>query len=337
MPKVSVIVPVYKAEKQLSICVNSILNQTLEDFELILIDDGSPDSSGEICDTYCAQDPRIRVIHQKNSGVSTARNVGLNIAAGKYVTFVDSDDCIRPMFLEHLVAEIERRQCDIMVSGYLICKKNDSLSVGTLEGTVEPRVQASKESLYSQALQEGLLNTCWGKLYKTSSIHGRTFPEDICWGEDTAFVFSCIQADTRVGFCPCHEYQYRYSDDGLDKRFDLKKPQYMLRYYQEIFLFTDRIQPGGDTWLDAVNIKISQEIMRGIFALMGQKIPVRDKIRYLKTLFSNPRVNHSFSAGTRLDSNPRILKVLSSCPRAGIWLLFVTIKNAMSSVYYLRR
>ena len=77
MPKVSVIVPVYKAEKQLSICVNSILNQTLEDFELILIDDGSPDSSGEICDTYCAQDPRIRVIHQKNSGVSTARNVGL--------------------------------------------------------------------------------------------------------------------------------------------------------------------------------------------------------------------------------------------------------------------
>lgn len=67
MPKVSVIVPVYKAEKQLSICVNSILNQTLEDFELILIDDGSPDSSGEICDTYCAQDPRIRVIHQKTA------------------------------------------------------------------------------------------------------------------------------------------------------------------------------------------------------------------------------------------------------------------------------
>lgn len=102
MPEISVIVPVYKAEAFLRRCVDSILEQTFTDFELILVDDGSPDRSGAICDEYAAKDARVRVIHQKNGGVSSARNAGLDAAKGNWITFIDSDDYILPQYLEHL-------------------------------------------------------------------------------------------------------------------------------------------------------------------------------------------------------------------------------------------
>ena len=95
-PLISVIVPVYKAEKYLPQCIESILAQTFTDFELLLIDDGSPDRSGEICDEYVRKDHRIRVFHQQNRGVSAARNLGLEQAVGEYIAFVDSDDYVLP-------------------------------------------------------------------------------------------------------------------------------------------------------------------------------------------------------------------------------------------------
>lgn len=96
MPKISVIVPVYKAEKFLATCIESILNQTYGNLEIILVDDGSPDSCGKICEKYALSDSRVKVVHQKNAGVAAARNVGLDLAEGDYVTFVDSDDYIQP-------------------------------------------------------------------------------------------------------------------------------------------------------------------------------------------------------------------------------------------------
>lgn len=118
MPKISVIVPVYKAEQYLSQCVESILGQTFSDLELLLVDDGSPDRSGAICDQYAAGDARVRVIHKENGGVSTARNAGLDAAAGDYITFVDSDDYIDLCTYERMMAEAERGadlvMCDCM-------------------------------------------------------------------------------------------------------------------------------------------------------------------------------------------------------------------------------
>lgn len=106
-PKISVIVPVYKAEKYLHRCVDSILSQTFTDFELILVNDGSPDNCGAICDEYAQKDNRVRVFHKKNGGVSSARNLGLNNAQGEWVTFVDSDDWLKPECLEKLTAKLD--------------------------------------------------------------------------------------------------------------------------------------------------------------------------------------------------------------------------------------
>ena len=107
---ISVIVPIYKVEKYLRKCVNSIINQTYKDLEIILVDDGSPDNCGQICDEYAEQDSRIIVVHQKNAGLSAARNAGLEKISGEYVAFVDSDDTIEPQMYETLLAMIKNGQ-----------------------------------------------------------------------------------------------------------------------------------------------------------------------------------------------------------------------------------
>ena len=111
----SIIVPVYKAERYLARCVDSILNQTYRDLELILVDDGSPDNSGQMCDAYAEQDQRVRVIHKENGGVSTARNVGLDAAKGDYITFVDSDDYIDACMYEKMMAKAVMQNCDVVM------------------------------------------------------------------------------------------------------------------------------------------------------------------------------------------------------------------------------
>ena len=113
MELISIIVPVYKVEKYLCECVDSILSQTYENFELILVDDGSPDNSGKICDEYAEKDKRIKVIHKENGGLPSARNAGLNVASGEYVAFVDSDDAIENNYLEELYKTIVEEKSDI--------------------------------------------------------------------------------------------------------------------------------------------------------------------------------------------------------------------------------
>lgn len=118
--KLSIIVPVYKVEKYLDRCVQSILGQTFEDFELILVDDGSPDSCGKMCEDWAGKDSRIKVIHKKNGGLSDARNAGLDIAQGEYIGFVDSDDYIKPDMYEILVSNLEDCPADIQYVGMLM-------------------------------------------------------------------------------------------------------------------------------------------------------------------------------------------------------------------------
>jgi len=143
MPAVSVIVPVYKVEPYIHQCVDSVLNQTFTDFELILVDDGSPDSCGTICDEYAAQDSRVRVIHQENGGLGHARNVGMDQAVGKYIIFLDSDDYWLPETLETLYSEAERNQTQALVFG----------AMPFWEGMEEPE----KHLTYQHTVQNGIV------------------------------------------------------------------------------------------------------------------------------------------------------------------------------------
>ena len=124
MSLVSVIVPVYKVEKYLNRCVNSILNQTYKDLEVILVDDGSPDSCPEICDGYAQKDKRVKVIHKENGGQGSARNSGLDVARGEYILFVDSDDYIAKNLIEITLQKAERFDADMVIFDYASVDEN---------------------------------------------------------------------------------------------------------------------------------------------------------------------------------------------------------------------
>ena len=155
MPLVSIIVPVYKAEQWLHRCVDSILAQTMTDFELLLIDDGSPDKSGEICDEYASKDSRIKVIHQENKGSVGARNAGLAIAQGKYLAFVDSDDYVRENMLSAMVAVAERDNLDIVWCG-VECELKDQSVFSLFE--VKDDVDYMIKQLFNGKIQGWLCN-----------------------------------------------------------------------------------------------------------------------------------------------------------------------------------
>lgn len=166
--KLSIIVPVYQAESYLRKCIDSILNQTMSDFELILIDDGSKDRSGEICDEYALQDKRIRVIHKNNEGQATARNNGITAAQGQYIGFVDNDDMIRPDMFELLVHNIENINADISACSFI--QENE-------DGTIVSKNHTSKKMILSnrEGVKEFLTRTkldiyIWTKIYRKSFL-----------------------------------------------------------------------------------------------------------------------------------------------------------------------
>ena len=134
VPKVSIIVPVYKVEKYLRKCIDSIINQTLKDIEIILVDDGSPDNCGKICDEYAAKDTRIKVIHKENGGLSSARNAGMEVAEGEYIGFVDSDDWIESDMYMTLWQKAKDINADLVNSDYF--RNNDRIKTNIQKNIV---------------------------------------------------------------------------------------------------------------------------------------------------------------------------------------------------------
>lgn len=166
MAEISIIVPVYNVEKYLENCIESILNQTFKNYEVILVNDGSTDKSGEICDKYEKIDSRIKVIHKDNGGLSSARNVGLDIACGKYIGFVDSDDSIHPRMYEILYDLIKKHKVDISCCNYKntysICNKYNT-DIESTEVIEMNNIQAIN-NLYDKEIGVRLV-VAWNKLY----------------------------------------------------------------------------------------------------------------------------------------------------------------------------
>lgn len=176
MPKVSMIVPVYQVEKYIAQCIESVLNQTFNDFELILIDDGSSDNSGVICDSYAAKDKRIKVTHTKNSGAATARNIGLQNATGQYITFLDGDDYLAENMLERLLNEIEGSEYDIVVSDFLniLPDEKENFILHLKEDTVSGREVL--EHLKNEK-NYGVWTIVWNKIFKREVLENLRFPD----------------------------------------------------------------------------------------------------------------------------------------------------------------
>lgn len=188
-PKISVIVPVYKAEKYLHRCVDSLLAQTFQDFEILLVDDGSPDRSGEICDEYAMKDTRVRVYHKENGGVSSARNLGLDNARGEYVCFVDSDDYVESTFMDDF--ELNDLDVDIYLQGY---KRMDNTKILAICSFLYCILVENASEIYIKSEPKNILNSPVCKLFRRKIIQTNKLYFDLntSYGEDHLFVLNYL-------------------------------------------------------------------------------------------------------------------------------------------------
>lgn len=211
---ITIIVPVYNVEKYLHDCIESILNQTYKDFELILVDDGSKDNSGKICDEFAQKDYRINTIHQKNAGEGMARNAGLEIANGEWMVFVDSDDYIRPDYIKDLLKAQNDSNADIVISGM-----DRVYGDGSIETLQVPMKDISvRGNLYDIIRKYHLIDNGYisGKLYKSSIINDRELRfSSLKLKADQLFLFSYLAHVKRITFRPLHDYCYRQLGDSM--------------------------------------------------------------------------------------------------------------------------
>ena len=205
MPKLSIVVPVYNVEQYLDRCVNSILNQDFSDWEMILVDDGSTDQCSILCDSFAEKDPRIKVIHKKNGGLSSARNAGLRLAGGVYVGFVDSDDTIRKDMYFRMIEVAEKYHTDFVMSDYMRVFPNGSSTLITqkieaglytkekIKAEIYPSLIMGKNIDYGPVLE------VWRSMYRRSFLldNNLMFSDEVRWSEDNLFsAFAGYYADS---------------------------------------------------------------------------------------------------------------------------------------------
>lgn len=232
MAEVSIIVPVYQVENYIRQCVNSILAQTFTDFELILVDDGSTDQSGKICDEYAKMDGRVKVIHKKNGGPSDARNRGMDQAIGNYFMFVDSDDYIAPTMVECLHESILNKDADIVACNYLYFFENDRKK--NFSTNIKSEVLSGAEIFYYRKNERnyGIWTVAWNKLYRRETLgnvrfHFGKYHEDEFWANDI------YQMDIKIVTVPRCLYYYRQRNNSIMGKKCIARDFDILEAFQE--------------------------------------------------------------------------------------------------------
>lgn len=235
-PLISIIVPIFNIEKYVSECVESIIQQTYENIQIILVDDGSTDKSGEICDKYALSDSRIEVIHQKNQGLVLARKSGLEKAIGDYIGFVDGDDYIEPDMYEELLKVIRKHDADLVHSGFI---KGDKRIINFKGEVIEFNNRKDREDfirmfiLYSPGY---ITPSIWSKVFKAEFIKEcyNKVPNNTQYGEDLINFCVCIEKCSKIVLFAKAYYHYRYRKESITNGIDLNSLKMLFRYYVHI-------------------------------------------------------------------------------------------------------
>ncbi len=218
---ISVVIPIYNVEQYLKKCIDSVINQTYNNIEIILVDDGSPDDCGNICDEYAKKDSRIKVIHKINGGLSDARNAGIEIASGKYITFIDSDDIVENDYIEYLYKLLKKYNTKISIcSYYVITEDNKKIDYGK---DYKEQIMAKEECLERMLCEEGFSVSAWAKMYDIQLFNNVRYPYGkIC--EDNGTTYKLIDQVDKVAYGNIPKYYYlKRSGSIMSNNFNIKK------------------------------------------------------------------------------------------------------------------
>lgn len=291
-PLVSIIIPVYNAENMIKRCVDSVRYQTYTLLEIILVDDGSTDSSGIFCDQFAQNDDRITVIHKERGGVSSARNAGIQVAIGKYILFVDSDDYIRTDYIYRQVAKFEESNVDILICGYVRIKNNEKDIRDLIEKKFESLEDFSHEFLYYY--NGWFINAVWNKMFRRELIQCY-FDESISVGEDFLFNLGYLKNCKQILVCDITGYYYIVSQNlSLGKVYEINRIELIICLHNQMVEFYKQIS-------SCSNVKIVHDrvfptaISLYIVNLVKVKsISKHDKIKIINHLVRNKEIINGF-------------------------------------------
>lgn len=284
-PSISVIVPVYNSEQYLSQCIESILAQTFTDFELLLVDDGSTDSSGMICDRYAGGDRRIHVFHKANGGVGSARNFAIDKAAGEWVAFIDSDDYIKEKYLQNLIGHTDN-EVDLLVSFPEVFLKDRSWKIDWYkEGLVNQDDFSRLFSTYD--MQEH--TSPWAKLYRMQIIrdNGIRFINDMHFGEDAVFLYEFLLYARSVYITGKTDYCYRGEIEGsLSKRINGAESEYFgyCRIQDAVRRLVDKKHIEDAAALRKIDWIVGRYVWRVLNALYHNNVQKKERIAVMANL-----------------------------------------------------
>ncbi len=248
-PLISIVVPVYNASKYLDRCLKSILNQTYQNMEIILVDDGSTDGSGELCDEYKKLDPRFEVIHQENSGVSIARNKALEIARGEYIAFVDSDDYVTAEFLESMYLGMIENHVDLSICGLEKIGGID-ISTGEYNGDfenekilLEKSGIVERDDLWFHSIDSNIIGCyLWNKLYKRDLLNKGGLNPKLSIGEDMVYLVQYLLNIDRACYIAKPMYKYQMNEMSALNNVDTLQRKAFLKKLKSCMLSTRIIQ-----------------------------------------------------------------------------------------------
>ena len=312
---VSIIVPVYNVDKYLSNCVESLINQTYSQIEIILVNDGSTDTSPAICKRYADQDKRIHMITQDNKGLSSARNSGISESCGKWIIFVDSDDALRSDAIEELVLAAKRFDADIVCGGYSN-NKNDILKLDYRKPSIDGFRIASIEDLHYSRIK----NHAWGKLFASNLLknYDIRFPKGRRY-EDIATTYRLFEIAKRIVSTNDQIYWYRVQGDSIASNPSERDIEDMKTTFSEISFYYRNNRTDSSLVFQAT---VLYELVR-IATLCETPICISGSIKkYIKDNLSNEMV----LAAMKHIKMPMSVKII--CLKIGIAPLLVKIRNS---------
>lgn len=284
--RVSIIIPVYNVEKYIGDCIESILNQTYYNWELLLLDDESSDKSVEICEKYAERDGRIRVFHNKHAGVSVMRNKGIEFAKGEYISFVDSDDQIETNFIEKAITNCLEKNIDIYMAGVRGIKEGKEVARGVVKKIIYSNSNGLTEKQIIELLEQNYTASCCGKLFLKEKIGEIRFEENCVFGEDLIFVHELLKknvivfADTYIG------YNYFKRGGSLITTVSSKKCEDIIKTYMYLLKTKIGFSCTETEYLEFIKKRCVLDLNFTQKSILEGKNSIKNKYKMLKMLFS---------------------------------------------------
>lgn len=283
-PKISVIVPIYNVEKYLNQCIESIINQSFTDFELILVDDGSPDNCPQICDEWAKKDSRVKVIHKVNGGVAHARISGVQIVTGEYVTFVDSDDWVEQDFLKILYNSIIDNNCDIVQCNFRVVSENSNENIRFL-----PNVY-NKDKIYNVLIKECINDAMYrfspslcNKIFKKEIIEQAiiTGKSNLTVAEDYLVIFAALCMSDKVVVDDTPEiYNYRFNTSSVTKLYNYRVKYETPVFFQRIKDIAEKFNINTPDY----SLRIMSVNMLNIYKCAKSNLTIEEKVTEIKEI-----------------------------------------------------